>query len=267
MSEPSAPGPPLAADEPSGTLIEMDAVGRQAISAPPVVRGPVPYRPTARPPVPLLTVLDDGRAEGEVVRIREPRFVVGRTEGNLRIPLDGRMSARHVEIAFRMVDDAPRWVVTDLHSTHGLFVRVSRTALIDAAEIMVGSGRYRFDARPGEPSPPANDPGKGHPDAGDDPDRPRGPALVELLGADVGRRFVVTPPESWIGTDPACAIARPDDPFCEPRHARIFKSPELGWAADHNRTRNGLWLRVPEIVVDVMVHFQAGEQRFLLRMP
>jgi hypothetical protein len=36
--------------------------------------------------------------------------------------------------------------LTDLQSTHGLFVRVSKTALADKAEFLVGNGRYRFDA-------------------------------------------------------------------------------------------------------------------------
>ena len=56
------------------------------------------------------------------------------------------MSARHVEITHQLVGGLHRWVVTDLQSTHGMFVRVSRTALADKAEFLVGNGRYRFDA-------------------------------------------------------------------------------------------------------------------------
>ena len=98
---------------------------------------------------PFLTVFDDGRTDGEVIRLREPRFHIGRTEGDLRIPLDGRMSARHVEITYQNVGGLHRWVVTDLQSTHGLYVRVSRTVLADKAEFLVGNGRYRFDAPAG----------------------------------------------------------------------------------------------------------------------
>ena len=94
----------------------------------------------------VLTVFDDGKTDGEMIRIRDHRFIIGRTEGDLCIPLDGRMSARHVEITHQLVGGLHRWVVTDLQSTHGMFVRVSRTVLADKAEFLVGNGRYRFDA-------------------------------------------------------------------------------------------------------------------------
>src|SRR5262249_35527640 len=181
MSQPPRPGQPNPNVERSGTLIETEEDVRQALltglkgqspttasfpavalhqPAPPPpmpaavppqpqsipARSASPFRPTARPPIPMLIVFDDGRMEGEVIRIREPRFVIGRTEGDLRFPLDGRMSGRHVEITHQYVGGVHRWVVTDLQSTHGMFVRVSKTVLADKAEILVGNGRYRFDA-------------------------------------------------------------------------------------------------------------------------
>jgi hypothetical protein len=127
--------PAAAEGEASGEYVQQTG-GGQAAS---------PFRPTSRPPVAILTVYDDGKIEGEIIRIRDHRFVIGRTEGDLRIPLDGRMSARHVEITHQVVGGLHRWVVTDLQSTHGLFLRVTRTILADKAEILVGSGRYRFD--------------------------------------------------------------------------------------------------------------------------
>ncbi len=107
----SAGGPPI---ERSGTIIESDEDGQHAVpfvarglphgagSEPhPVVpmipragRSVSPYRPMARPPVAMLTVYDDGKMEGEVIRIRDTRFTIGRTEGDLRIPIDGLISAR-----------------------------------------------------------------------------------------------------------------------------------------------------------------------------
>jgi len=167
MSQPSRPGQPNPHVEGSGTLIETDEEIRQAISglkgqgqpeSPPTATIPVAtptpnkgpsatlYRPTIRPPVAVLTVCDDGKLDGEVIRIRDQRFVVGRTEGDLKIPIDGRISSRHVEITLQTVGGLHRWVVTDLQSTHGMFVRVSRTVLADRAEFLVGNGRYRFDS-------------------------------------------------------------------------------------------------------------------------
>jgi hypothetical protein len=294
MSHPPAPGQPNAPKGYSGTLIETDEDIRQALltrlkgqtaeapahttavapAAPPAPRPAErvasPYRPTARPPIAVLTVFDDGKTEGEVIRIRDTKFVIGRTEGDLRIPIDGRMSARHVDITCQTVGGAARWVVTDLQSTHGVFFRVSRTVLADKAEFLVGNGRYRLDAPQADPGATAAF-AEAHSNEtqawveGPGPFRP--PALVELLGHEIGNRILLVKPEYWIGSDMSCPIARPDDPYCEPKHARVFRGPKGNWQAEHNKTLNGLWLRLPQIVVESMVQFQAGEQRFLLKVP
>ena len=176
-----------------------------------VSRPAIPYRPMARPKVAMLTVCDDGRTDGEVIRIRGHRFVIGRTEGDLCIPVDGRISARHVEITLQTIGGAHyRWVVTDLQSTHGLFVRVSRARLAEQSEFLVGCGRYRFDApqyaaRPTTEhfaSDPAFSQTHGWADA---TGNFRPPALTELLGDEIGNRAMLTKPEYWIGTDPDCA--------------------------------------------------------------
>src|SRR5262249_21230225 len=49
---------------------------------PPQPSAASPYRPTLRPPTMLLTVLDDGKGDGEVLRLRAERFVIGRSEGD-----------------------------------------------------------------------------------------------------------------------------------------------------------------------------------------
>ena len=304
MSQPPRPGQPNPNVDRSGTLIETEEEVRQALlsglkgqppipaAVPAVPPPPVPpampaaapqpqavaartasvYRPTARPPIPMLIVFDDGRMEGEVIRIREPRFVIGRTEGDLRFPLDGRMSGRHVEITHQFVGGLHRWVVTDLQSTHGMFVRVSKTVLADKAEILVGNGRYRFDAPQADAGATAefgpDDPNRGSTRGWDDAPSPfRAPALTELLGNEIGNRILLVKNEYWIGSDPSCPIGRPDDPFCEVRHVRLYRKPQGGWYAEHYRTLNGLWLRMSQITVDAMVHFQIGEQRFQIKLP
>ncbi len=284
----------LPAEEPperSSTLIETDDEIRQGLLSGPHQRpeqatpqtdvedGPSPsfgrpaspFRPTARPPMPILTVFDDGKADGEVIRIRDARFVIGRTEGDLRFPLDGRMSTKHVEIAHQVVGGLHRWALTDLQSTHGTFVRVSRTPLADRAEFLVGKGRYRFESPEPEAGgtvdqfPAQVDTDTTQPWAeGSGPFRP--PALSELLGREIGNRILLVKPEYWIGTDPACAVCRPDDPFCEHRHARVYRTNKGGWNVEHHKTPNGLWLRMSQINVDTMIQFQVGEQRFRLKV-
>jgi hypothetical protein len=161
-------------------------------------------------------------------------------------------------------------VVTDLQSMHGMFVRVSRTVLADRAEFLVGSGRYRFDAAQSSAgttaqdlSPLASGETRGW-DGAASPFRP--PALTELLGSEIGNRVLLARPEYWIGSDPSCPIPRVDDPFCEPRHVRLHRAPNGSWYAEHNRTENGLWLRMAQIVVDSTVRFQIGEQRFQIKV-
>jgi pSer/pThr/pTyr-binding forkhead associated (FHA) protein len=279
--------------ERSGTLIETDEEVRDALlsslkgqpQSPPAAAGPVApsrpnlasvaaiFRPTVRAPVAVLTVYDDGKTDGEIIRIRSPRFVIGRTEGDLKIPIDGRMSSCHVEITLQAAGGVNRWVITDLQSTHGMFVRVSRTVLADRAEFLVGNGRYRFDSPQAQADSEATT--EYSPDSklsgetqgwadGASPFRP--PAVTELVGNEIGNRILLVKPEYWIGSDATCPICRPDDPFCEPRHVRLFRAPSGAWHAEHNKTQNGLWLRMSQIVVDSVVRFQTGEQRFQLKV-
>jgi hypothetical protein len=254
--------PPGGAIEPRTAAVPTPLAGRPAS----------PYRPTLRPPVPILVVCDDGRPDGEVIRIRDQRFVIGRTEGDLRFPLDGRMSARHVEITHQLVGGLHRWVVTDLQSSHGMFVRVSKTTLADQAEFLVGNGRYRFEANRDQADATADhvdhEPRSSATRGWDEGPAPlRHPALTELLGREIGNRVLLVKGEYWIGSDPACPICRPDDPFCAPRHVRLHQRSRGDWHAEHNKTENGLWLRMAQIAAESLIHFQIGEQRFKLRVP
>src|SRR5579859_5369539 len=104
------------------------------------------WQPALRPPMAILTVFDDGKTDGEKIRLRDGRFVIGRTDGDLVIPHDVMISSRHLEITRQQVGGQIRWVITDLQSTNGLYVRVLRTALADRSEILVGKGRYQFSA-------------------------------------------------------------------------------------------------------------------------
>ena len=228
-----------------------------------------PYRPTMRPPLALLTVLDDGEREGEVVRVRSDCFVIGRTEGDFLIPHDQQISARHLEISRHRVGEKYRWVLTDLQSSNGLFIRVSRIVLSDKAEFLAGMGRFRFEA-PSDNLPETMD--NLPPETAQSSTRPLGieaasllqPALIELVIGKVLSRLLLANPEYWIGSDPSCLICRRDDPFIEPRHVRLYCEVNGTWNAQNNKTANGLWFKVPQITVAKSCSFQIGEQRFRL---
>jgi hypothetical protein len=160
-------------------------------------------------------------------------------------------------------------VLTDLQTTNGLFIRVSRTALADRAEFLVGTGRYRFEA-PGSVLPETLDALR--PDAPRGSTRPLGtdaatllqPTLVELAGGRELIRLPLAKPEYWIGSGPDCPICRAGDPFVEPRHARLCRDANGAWHAQNNKSPNGLWVKVPQITVTDSCQFQIGEQRFRL---
>jgi hypothetical protein len=160
----------------------------------------------------VLTVFDDGKTDGELIRIRDHRFFIGRAEGDLCIPLDGRISARHVEITHQMVGGLHRWVITDLQSTHGMYVRVSRTALADKAEFLVGNGRYRFDSPQSEVGPTVDHVPNGGGfsethgwNEGASTFRP--PAVTELIGSEIGNRMLLIKNEYWCGSTAAARAA------------------------------------------------------------
>jgi pSer/pThr/pTyr-binding forkhead associated (FHA) protein len=274
------PPSPSQPQQPTGTLLETDDAIRQALQgikpgAPPAAsKQPSPpssvarpFCPVLRPPVAILTVFDDGKTDGEVIRIRSDRFVIGRTEGDLLIPHDGLMSSRHAEITRQRVGEQWRWVVTDLQTKNGLFVRASRVALSSGAEFLVGHGRYRFEvaAPTAASAAPASE---GTRSWGSDATALLGGAsLVEVIPGDpAGRKVVLSAKEYWIGSDPACAIRREGDLYVEPRHVRLFRDDKNNWDAQHNKTLNGLWLRVPHITVEDGCLFQIGEQRFRLNV-
>jgi pSer/pThr/pTyr-binding forkhead associated (FHA) protein len=230
-------------------------------------RAAAPFRPTFRPPVASLVVFDDGKTEGELIRLRGDRFVIGRSEGDFLLPHDALVSARHLEIARQRDGDAWNWTVVDLDTTNGLFVRISRTVLSDGAEFLVGRGRYVFEGTAG----PAAEQQNTQPEEKRASTRPWGaeakgarPAvLVEMVAGEEVARFPLVAPEYWIGTEPSCNICRADDPFVEPRHVRLART-QAGWEARNNKSPNGLWLRVGQIKVDGACLFQIGEQRFRL---
>jgi pSer/pThr/pTyr-binding forkhead associated (FHA) protein len=285
---PTQPNHPSPEEEQPGTLLETDddicralqsnqpgqpaaAKGTAAPKIAPPTSSARPYRPTLRPPLALLTVFDDGKSEGQVIRLRADRFVIGRSEGDFVIPHDTLISARHLEITRHRIGEQYRWVLTDLQSTNGLFIRVSRIALADGAEFLVGKGRFRFEAsRSAQPNTvdylPADAQRSSTRPHDADPAALMNPALVELADEKILSRLPLTKSDYWIGSDPACPICRAGDPFVEPRHVRLHREASGAWQAQNNKSANGLWLRVPQITVTDTCLFQIGEQRFRLKV-
>jgi len=276
-----------------GTRLESDDEIRQALMArrarlaagakaqPPQAQGSVPAavpdeveaqaeRPLIRPPVATLCILDDGKSDGEWVRLRADATVIGRTEGDVRIPHDPAISGKHAQVIRQRGPQGYRWALVDMQSTNGTFVRIGSTILRHENEVIVGSVRYRFEAAAAAPAvdPPGAPPQTTQAWAGSAPIRSLVPSLVELSPAGPVNRIALTLPEYWIGRDAkTCAIARPDDVLLNAQHARLYRDAKGQWRIENNKSLNGLWLRIMEpMPLGKACQFRVGEQRFLFRV-
>lgn len=300
MTDPRAPGfffdPP---EEEAAALLAMQTVlpGQFAGGGPPVPPPPpgggggppgggdstAPFRPLHRPPMALLCVLFDGDPGGEIIPLRADRYVIARTEGDIRIPHDPQISKKqHAELSRVPADGGGfRWQLADLGSTNGTFVRVDRLQLHPGTEVLIGRTRYRFEAAITAPTPVAPPPPPVEtmqtvlPGAapltrsvgGVRPPDPA-PALVEVTPGDDGAKVTLIRDEYWVGRDHnECGIVPADDPFVSPKHARLSRDANGRWQMQNNRSVNGLWIRlVKPLEVKTSCRFQLGEQRFILKV-
>jgi hypothetical protein len=230
------------------------------------------FRPVHRPPMALLCVIDDGREDGEWLRLRGDEFVIGRAEGHLVIGHDGMMSGRHAKISRELSAGRYRWHLADLGSTNGTFVRVAGASLKNGQEFLLGGRRYRFD----DAAPGAVNAGVGPAPAGDVSTRGwKTVAPTDLISSFVelkpdgglGQRYFLDGDEFWAGSSQSlCKIAIGDDVLLSPRHVRFYRDAKGAWLLDNAAAPNGVWLRVQRVGVDASVRFQLGEQRFLLKV-
>lgn len=169
--------------------------------------------PNRRPPMAMLCILDDDHEDGEWVRIRADKTVIGRSEGDLLIPHDNMMSGRHAELCRQAMKNGYRWQLTDLQSTNGTFVRIAKTRMWHGQEFFLGSRSYRFDDASqaslqmsfvGESAIKATQCGWQGATPSD-----LIPSMVELTPRGEGQRFLLTNSHNAIGRDAkSCSIVR-----------------------------------------------------------
>jgi pSer/pThr/pTyr-binding forkhead associated (FHA) protein len=236
----------------------------------------VAYRPVLRPPMAVLQVADDGLKTAECVRIRAASFVIGRTEGDVVIPHDHQLSGRHAEIVRLEREGRFVWLLRDLNSTNGTFVRVREAALKDGTEFLIARRRFRFaEASPAavgaaEARVPAMDITKTcdwralH-TARNALDRP---SLVEMLHDGDGRRYPLAHDSYWIGRDAKRSLlALSEDRSVNSLHARVFRDPQGRWRLEDANSLNGVWVRVTEVSLASQGAFLLGEQLFVFVLP
>lgn len=267
-------------DEPPGRpaysptrLESLDAVQKAVAqqSRPPQHPSPLEddaatFRPVRRPPVAMLCVLDDGSDDGEWVRLRSGRIIIGRTQGDVLIPHDDRVSSQHAELTRKVEDGHCSWYLTDQHSTNGTYVFRKTHPLRHAQELLLGGCRWRFELPQPTASVQDGEPGVTR---GMEAIAPSAlfPTLTEVAPQGPGRRFVLSHAESWFGRDAAnCQMAVPDDPMLGRRHALFTQAGDGGWEVRDAGSRNGVWVRVDRVQIRGTCKFQLGEQRFFLRV-
>lgn len=223
----------------------------------------VRYRPSQRSPVATLTVLDDGKDEGELIRVRQTPYVIGRSDGDLRIANDNQMSSRHAELVRRDQAGGWAWYLRDLGSTNGTFVCVSSGLLHSGQIVFLGSTRYLFElsGQAGDSSRELGtskwqQPGQ----------QSTAASLTELTSDGLGTKYPIQSSETVIGRDRAkCSIVL-NDPMVNPCHARVVRDARGRWTIQNLKSVNGVWLQIDEVPLGNGGYFQLGEQRFAIRI-
>jgi pSer/pThr/pTyr-binding forkhead associated (FHA) protein len=237
---------------------------------PPPLPEATPFRPVMRAPMACLCVLDDGKTDGEWIRLRGETFVIGRTEGDLKIPHDRMISGRHMTIT-REAEAAKgrfRWFINDLQTKNGTFIRAASAVMIHGTEILIGGRRFTFNAAMQ---------GMAALKAAESADNKTGgwgvvnptdliPSLTELKpDGTEGQRHFLHENSIEIGRDPKCAVVL-DDPMASPKHAKLTKAEDGTWEIHNLSQQNGTWIRKNRMAVTTLGQFQIGEQRFSLRV-
>lgn len=222
------------------------------------------FRPRLRSAVPVLTVLDDGDREmGEEVRLRGETLRIGRTEGDVTIPNDSVISHAHAEIRRMPWKGGFRWHLVDLDSRNGTFVRCARAVLHDTAIVVIGSRRFRLrNPLKSGTSEAANAQTR----LIDGSQLPASvwPCLEETTGP---LQFQLRMDEITLGRVGGGAEIQLDDPLLAYAHASLKRMRDGTWMITADKTRNGIWVSISDVVLGNNCYFRCGEQRFRFTIP
>jgi pSer/pThr/pTyr-binding forkhead associated (FHA) protein len=225
------------------------------------------FRPSLRPPVPILTVLDDGSMEqGEDVRVRHETLRIGRTRGDVQIPNDWAVSGAHAEIRRTPWKGGYQWHLHDLDSVNGTFVRCVRAVLHENAILILGARRFRL-ANPLKPN--------NVPLAGRDTHDMDGmhippivwPVLLEASGKPGALECPLRSDRLVIGRTGGGADIELDDPLLAHQHAELKRMRDGTWIIVSETTRNGIWVSISAVGLSPNCYFRCGEQRFRFVIP
>lgn len=225
------------------------------------------FRPILRPPVPVITALDDGSHDrGESVRMRGETFSIGRTSGDLALPNDPAISGLHAEIRRIPWKGSYQWHLVDLGSVNGTFVRCTKAILHAEAIVILGARRFRL-----------RNPLVAHRDAARSPATrlfeaaplPHAvwPVLVEAAQRSPGVEVPLKGDAVSIGRTGGGGDIQLDDPLVADRHAQLERQRDGSWLILAETTRNGVWVSITTVTLTAHCHFRCGEQLFRFEIP
>lgn len=225
------------------------------------------FRPILRPPVPVITVLDDGsQQQGESVRMRGETFSIGRTSGDLVVPNDPAISGMHAEIRRVPWKGSYQWQLVDLGSVNGTFVRCTKAILHAEAIVILGARRFRLRnpllTHRGTVQSPATrliDASRLPPTVW--------PVLAEAAQRSPGIEVSLKGDSVSIGRTGGGADIQLDDPLIADRHAQLERQRDGSWLIVAETTRNGVWISTTAVTLTAHCHFRCGEQLFRFELP
>ncbi len=225
------------------------------------------YRPTLRPPVPVLTVLDDGsRENGEELRIRTEWFSIGRTTGTLVLPNDPSISGSHAEIRRVPWKGGYQWHLHDVGSINGTFVRSSRSVFHESTVVIIGARRFRLRNPLRPAAQPVSSSDTNLLDAVEMPETVW-PVLIEASGKPAALQLPLRSDSATIGRVDGGADIELDDPLVADQHATLKRQRDGSWLLEADYTRNGVWVSINSIMLTSNCFFRLGEQQFRFVIP
>ncbi|MEI6256614.1 MAG: FHA domain-containing protein [Planctomycetota bacterium] len=241
---------------------EPDSFGRGGSGAKYAPEDNQDFRPSMRPPVPVLTLLDDGSMEqGEEIRLRRERVAIGRTSGDVQLPNDPAISATHAELRRTQWNGGFQWHLHDMGSSNGTFVRCARAVLHENATLILGARRFRLrnPLKPNTVAPVGYDTnpidGRYLPEA-------VWPVLIEAIAKPSAVEFSLRSDRLIIGRAGGGGDIQLDDPLLANRHAELKRMRDGSWLISAETTRNGIWVSISTVALTSSCFFRCGEQRF-----
>lgn len=253
---------------PPGSVVELGSGAWEGSGAWGSDQTPTAVRPLLRPPVPVLTVFDDGSlTDGERIRLRGEVFVLGRATGDLILQNDSTISGCHAEL--RRIEHRGhfQWNLSNLESVNGTFVRVRQAKIFADTIILLGLRRFRLEQSVADPGNYVQRGSTTRPI-----DLQPGPehvwtSLVETSERANPLKFPIRTTEVTVGCIRSGCDIKLDDPYIATQHAKISRDQNGGWRIAAAKTRNGVWVSVQSTRLVSPSFFRCGEQFFGFMQP